>query len=54
MMEMIICTILVTALSLCGLGMSSDVSNAFVTNEVVSDFVDVAPQEEIKVKNVKF
>lgn len=37
------------ALNLRALTMPSDVSNAFITNEVVPDAVDVAPQEGIKV-----
>lgn len=45
--------IFVVALTLCTIAMSSDVPNAFVVNGVVPDAVDVAPQEEIKVKGVK-
>lgn len=52
-MEIKICTAFVIALSLCELAMSSDVANAFLTNEVVPDVVDIAPLEEIKVINVK-
>lgn len=46
--------IFVVALNLCEFAMSSDVAKAFVGNEVVPDAVDAAPQEEIKVENVKF
>lgn len=43
--------ICVFALNLCKVAMSTDVANAFNTDGVVPDAVDVAPQEELKVFN---
>lgn len=41
------------ALGLCEFTMASEVANAFTENEVVPDAVDVAPQDEIKVRTMK-
>lgn len=42
----------VVALNLCELAVSSEVEDAFSRHRVVPDAVDVAPQDEIKVKIV--
>lgn len=52
-MEIKLLITLVVASNLFAIAMSSEVENAFVANQVVPDAVDVAPQEEIKVKNVE-
>lgn len=52
-MEIKLLITFVVASNLCAIAMSSEVETAFIANEVVPDAVDVAPQEELKVKSVE-